>query len=81
MGILEKKIGNEVVWCFDEAKGCKNWPEIEGRSLRSFPNGAFNRAKEIGDKDGMINNAQELAKMFEVLGLRVKHPDKKKKID
>ena len=70
-GILEKKIGDEMIWCFDEAKGMDNCPKIGGKSIQSFPNGAFNKARGIGNKNGQIKNSQQLAKMFEVLGLRV----------
>ncbi len=80
VGILEKKIDDEMVWCFDEAKGSRAWPNIGETNLMSFPNGAFNKAKGIGDKNGTTQNLQQLAKMFEALGLRVKYPEKKKKI-
>ena len=56
-----------MVWCFDEAKGCKNWPEIGERGLMSFPNSAFNKTRGIGKKNGQIKSSQELAKMFEAL--------------
>ena len=62
-------------------KGSPSWPKIGGKSLMSFPNQVFNKSRGIGYTKGQILNPQELAKMFEVLGLRVKHPEKKKKID
>ena len=67
MGIYEREINGEMIWCFDEAKGCANWPEIGGRGLMSFPNQVFNKSRGIGDKVGQIQNSEELAKMFEVL--------------
>ena len=77
VGIIERKIGDEIVWCFDEAKGTGNYPKIGGKNLMSFPNTGFNKAKGIGYKTGEIGNSQELAKMFEALGLRVRHPEMK----
>ena len=79
VGIEEKNIGNRTLWCFDQAKGRREWPKIEGKNLLSFPNAPFNKTKGIGDKNGSIQNPQELAKMFEALGLQVKHPEKNKK--
>ena len=67
VGIVERKIGDEMVWCFDEAKGNNEWPEIRGKNLQRFPNIAFNKVREIGDKNGQILNPQDLAKMFAVL--------------
>ena len=79
VGIMEKQISNEMVWCFDETQKFTQWPNIGGKNLMSFPNTPFNKEKNIGNKNGQITNPQELAKMFEALGLRVKHPEKKKK--
>ena len=76
---MEKQISNEMVWCFDETQKFTQWPNIGGKNLMSFPNTPFNKEKNIGNKNGQITNPQELAKMFEALGLRVKHPEKKKK--
>ncbi|MCB9805391.1 hypothetical protein H6769_07400 [Candidatus Peribacteria bacterium] len=56
-----------MVWCFDEAKGYKNWPEIGERGLMSFPNQGFNKTRGIGNTNGVMLNPQELAKMFEAL--------------
>lgn len=67
VGIVERRIGNEIVWYFDNVKGCDNWPNIGEKNLMSFPNSIFNKTKGIGNKDGTIRNFQELAKMFEVL--------------
>ena len=62
-GIVEKQLGDEMVWCFDEAKGIDNWPNIGGKNLQSFPNTTFNKEKGIG----RMANPQELSKMFETL--------------
>ncbi len=70
-GIVERKIGDEMLWYFDKAFGEHKWPKINGKSLNSFPNQMFNKTKEIGNETGIILNPQELAKMFEALGLRV----------
>lgn len=79
--IVEKKIDDEMMWCFDKAKGCDKWPDIGEKSLRSFPNVTFNKEEKIGNKKGLIWSSQELAKMFEILWLRVKHPEKKNWLD
>ena len=59
------------IWYFGDAKGCKFWPDINGRNLRSFPSGGFNKARGIGDKRSMIQNPEALKEIFRVLGFTV----------
>lgn len=67
IGILRK---NDV-WYFGDAKGMDNWFSINGRKLISFPNSSFNKSHKIGNKEGTIQNPEDLKYMFRVIGLNV----------
>lgn len=60
------------VWDMNGLKSYRNWPDIEGKHLRSFPSRAFNLAFGIGDENGVIYSVEGLAKLFTTLGLGVK---------
>lgn len=67
IGILRKN----GAWYFGDAKGMDNWFSINGRNLISFPNSSFNKSHKIGNKEGSIQNPEDLKHVFRVIGLNV----------
>ena len=70
-----EKIGLELSegkYYFGDLQGFPNWPNIEGKHLRSFPNAEFLiKYKIIGQNNAFMTNRSQLAKLFTVLGFEV----------
>ena len=70
-----EKIGLELSegkYYFGDLQRFPNWPNIEGKHLRSFPNAEFLiKYKIIGQNNAFMTNRSQLAKLFTVLGFEV----------
>ncbi len=72
-------VEEQGIWYLGDARWNNLWPKIQGKSLSYFPNATFTKDCWLAHNNrGQLTNANELAKLFTTLGLRVATPAEEK---